>query len=1030
MSILPRLRRAAALIVLIGAAPTFAAELHVPAQFATIQAAIDAANNADEIIVDDGVYAEAIDFTGKMISVRSVNGPDTTTVNAFGLNAPVVTMIGVPAGAELTGFTLTGGHGLDSKFSDLGGGVYLQDSSPIVRDCVLRDQTVNGFGGGVYISGGAPSFAFCTLLRNIATQQAGGMYVTNTDLTLSHCQFLGNIGDLGAGVLSIASNLDVINCLFSGNGDITTSNGGALYSNNSVVSLLNTTFVNNTAVNGRALASVSSTVTVDNSIIWGDQVNQVSQGSSSVTYQHCIVRGSGGSGMSWNLPVGIDGGSNLDVDPRFQNARGADNVAGTLDDDARLFDFSPGIDAGRNDAASSVQMDLDAATRFLDDPAVADTGSGDAPIIDLGAYEFQFASMPEIIHVALGESIQNAFDSAHSNAIILLAPGEHIQTLTISGKHFTIQSADPGSPATISPALPNLNPIVTVLGPGAGLTLSNVIVTNHLQFGPPAIVCDDGTLVITDSVFDSIESTSGSAITCSRTELTIADSVFSNNRAADMISEPNNDGGAIYASEFSEVHIANTIFSDNVALNNGGAIRIDDSTMHISGSTFLCNEVGNSRGGSIFTHSSDVEIDSSTFEKNSSLFAGGISVEFGSLAVSNSLFYQNDVRAIHASTGEVHLSDTSFIENGPRGAVSATNRMLTVARCQFLRNSGVFGQDAGGSIRSSSQSGVQILETTFVENEGRVGGAIAIVNPVGDVEIRRTLFARNNATVQIGAAFMEAPPLDHETTISECVFIENSTYGETGALQISGNTVITECLFASNSSNSNPSAILIYDSTSVAEEELAFQNNIIYGNALMSSFDALPIQLWGWSTVQVAIAHSDVQSLYTSEDEWNLPFALDAGGNIDADPLFRDPIGPDGIPGTGDEDYTLLPGSPCIDAGANDLVAPDFFDLDDDGDTTEPTPFDLRGLPRFIDDPGTPDSGAGVAPIVDIGPYEFQGVSVLADMNGDGAVNGDDLATLLSLWGPCPEGGSCRADLNDDGAVNGTDLAVLLANWN
>ncbi len=48
-----------------------------------------------------------------------------------------------------------------------------------------------------------------------------------------------------------------------------------------------------------------------------------------------------------------------------------------------------------------------------------------------------------------------------------------------------------------------------------------------------------------------------------------------------------------------------------------------------------------------------------------------------------------------------------------------------------------------------------------------------------------------------------------------------------------------------------------------------------------------------------------------------------------------------------------------------------------------------------------------------------------ADINGDGLVNGADLATLLSLWGSSsPEG-----DLTNDGVVNGADLAVLLANW-
>lgn len=47
-----------------------------------------------------------------------------------------------------------------------------------------------------------------------------------------------------------------------------------------------------------------------------------------------------------------------------------------------------------------------------------------------------------------------------------------------------------------------------------------------------------------------------------------------------------------------------------------------------------------------------------------------------------------------------------------------------------------------------------------------------------------------------------------------------------------------------------------------------------------------------------------------------------------------------------------------------------------------------------------------------------------ADFNGDGMVNGADLATLLSNWGV-----NTHADLTGDGVVNGADLANLLSLW-
>lgn len=49
----------------------------------------------------------------------------------------------------------------------------------------------------------------------------------------------------------------------------------------------------------------------------------------------------------------------------------------------------------------------------------------------------------------------------------------------------------------------------------------------------------------------------------------------------------------------------------------------------------------------------------------------------------------------------------------------------------------------------------------------------------------------------------------------------------------------------------------------------------------------------------------------------------------------------------------------------------------------------------------------------------------MGDLDGDGVVNGIDLAVLLGQWGQS----GIAADLNRDGAVNGADLALLLGNW-
>jgi agmatine deiminase len=48
------------------------------------------------------------------------------------------------------------------------------------------------------------------------------------------------------------------------------------------------------------------------------------------------------------------------------------------------------------------------------------------------------------------------------------------------------------------------------------------------------------------------------------------------------------------------------------------------------------------------------------------------------------------------------------------------------------------------------------------------------------------------------------------------------------------------------------------------------------------------------------------------------------------------------------------------------------------------------------------------------------------DIDGDGAINGNDLATVLGSWGACA---GCAADIDGDGQVNGNDLATILGAW-
>jgi hypothetical protein len=55
--------------------------------------------------------------------------------------------------------------------------------------------------------------------------------------------------------------------------------------------------------------------------------------------------------------------------------------------------------------------------------------------------------------------------------------------------------------------------------------------------------------------------------------------------------------------------------------------------------------------------------------------------------------------------------------------------------------------------------------------------------------------------------------------------------------------------------------------------------------------------------------------------------------------------------------------------------------------------------------------------------------SAAGDLNGDCAIDGNDLAVLLGSWGSCPAGKACQADLDGNGVVDGGDLAQMLGSW-
>jgi hypothetical protein len=135
----------AALSMLVLAPLARGAVLDVPADHASIQAALAAAQPGDEIRVAPGEFREDLDFLGKAVTVLG-SGP-RTVVRGTG-TGPVVTFAsGEGPDSVLDSVTVTGGRATE------GGGIHIVDASPTVRRAVISGNLAAARGSGIFVGG-------------------------------------------------------------------------------------------------------------------------------------------------------------------------------------------------------------------------------------------------------------------------------------------------------------------------------------------------------------------------------------------------------------------------------------------------------------------------------------------------------------------------------------------------------------------------------------------------------------------------------------------------------------------------------------------------------------------------------------------------------------------------------------------------------------------------------------------------------------------------------------------------------------
>jgi len=331
--------------------------------------------------------------------IADANGVVTNTNNITGSNAyRIVTGGGVTETAVLDGFAITaGGNGLYNSNSSptlvnvafignrasFGGGMYNDNSNPKLTNVVFNDNKGLAGGGGMYCQKeSAPVLNDVTFSGNTAGL-GGAMYNDNSKLTLINVMVSDNRSNLigtGGGMYNASSTLTLTNVVFNGNRASTVGggHGGGIHNDNgSSLVLTNVTFSDNRTNSdgsGGGMYNNASDARLTNCILWGNRVGssenevaQITNENGAITVTHSLIQ---------NVMV-YTGTGNIDLDPQFVDPEA---------DDLRLSASSPAIDAGDNDAVT-VAFDLDGNSRRVDMPAVADTGNGAAPIVDMGAYE-------------------------------------------------------------------------------------------------------------------------------------------------------------------------------------------------------------------------------------------------------------------------------------------------------------------------------------------------------------------------------------------------------------------------------------------------------------------------------------------------------------------------------------------------------------------------------------------------------------------------------------------------------------------
>jgi parallel beta-helix repeat protein len=318
--------------------------------------------------------------------------------------------------------------------ASIGGGIYCYySSSPIITNCTISGNEAIFYGGGIYISStstfaySSPTITNCTISGNKAGGGGGGIHCDNYSLpTITNCTISFNEATFdGGGIFCYYSSSPIItNCIILGNKAIqsTESSGGGIGCDYSSPTITNCTISFNEAIFGggiKCFRSSSPTITncliVKNVATSGGGIhsspsnypniknctlyanNAVNDGGgicnddTSCSVTNCILWGGTAKNGKEIFPAGSAGTTYSDIDQTGYAGQAGNIAQDPLFVDPENSNFhlqanSPCVDAATSDGAPTT--DMEGNPRY-DSPIVPNSGSGQFPYYDMGAFELQ-----------------------------------------------------------------------------------------------------------------------------------------------------------------------------------------------------------------------------------------------------------------------------------------------------------------------------------------------------------------------------------------------------------------------------------------------------------------------------------------------------------------------------------------------------------------------------------------------------------------------------------------------------------------